>query len=67
MNRLQCINHTLLCTCFNGEEKLFDSITSFNRLCSSKAISQFCMSISAASFPHNALKLLSPLVHKALY
>lgn len=44
-----------------------ESIISFKRLSSSRAISQFCINISAASFPHNALKLLSLLVHKALY
>ena len=44
-----------------------ESIISFSRLSSSRAISQFCISTSAAIFPHNALRLLSLLVHKALY
>jgi len=63
---IQCTQRTKN-TVQNIESRTFESIISFKRLSSSKATSQFCIRISAASFPQRALTLRSLFVHKARY
>ncbi len=56
MNRDQWISQVLCCKACSGVLKVLLSIYSFNLFKSSRAVSQFCIKISDASFPHRPFK-----------